>query len=55
MARFTEILAERRARYLIVDEETEKELPFLRVYLADKVPEWDLRRKNMFVKIYKVS
>ena len=53
-ARLTEILAERHARYLIVDEETMKELPFLGAYLADKMPEWDLRRKNMFVKIYKV-
>ena len=38
MAWFTSIMAERRVKYLIVDEETEEGLPFLRLYLANKVP-----------------
>jgi hypothetical protein len=55
MAWFTSIMAERRVKYLIVDEEAEEELPFLRLYLANKVPIWDSSRKEIFVRIYGLS
>ena len=55
VARFTSVMNEKHVRYLIVDEETEGELPFLRAYLAKSAPIWDLRLNGVFVRIYRVS
>ncbi len=55
MARFASVVRERRVRYLIVDEETERELPFLRAYLAKSAPIWGSSLNGMFVRIYRVS
>ena len=53
-ARFMRVVNERHVKYLIVDEETERDLPFLRAYLAGRAPMWDLSLDGMFVKIYRV-
>jgi len=54
VARFAEILNERHVKYLIIDEETERELPFLRAYLAGRAPIWDSSLDSTFVRIYRV-
>jgi len=54
MAWFIKVLNERHVKYLIVDEETERELPFLRAYLTQKVPVWDSSLDAMSVRIYRV-
>ncbi len=53
-AHFDRLMAERHVKYLIVDEETETELPFLGAYLAERAPIWASSHDRMFVRIYKV-
>jgi len=55
VAQFMRVMNERHVKYLIVDEETERDLPFLRTYLAGRTPVWDSSLDGMFVRIYRVS
>ena len=55
MARFRSIVSERRVKYLIFDEEMEKELPFLSDYLSKCVPVCAYRDKDAFVRVYRLS
>jgi hypothetical protein len=54
IAWFMRVMDERHVKYLIVDEETERELPFLRTYLTQKAPVWNSSLGSMFVRIYRV-
>lgn len=55
MARFRSIVSEKRVKYLIFDEEMEKELPFLSDYLSKYVPVCAFRDKDAFVRVYGLS
>lgn len=54
-SRLDRLLADRRVGYLVVDEELEREMPFLKIYLSLKTPICSLDRNDRFVRVYKVS
>ena len=55
IARFNKVLADKRVRYLVVDEELEKEMPFLGECLSQRAPVYALAHGGAFVRVYKVS
>jgi 4-amino-4-deoxy-L-arabinose transferase-like glycosyltransferase len=48
------VLAERRVKYLVVDEELENELPFLSDYVSNRSPVVALGDKTTFVRVYRM-
>jgi 4-amino-4-deoxy-L-arabinose transferase-like glycosyltransferase len=49
------VLADRRVDYLVIDEEAENEMPFLREYLSGRTPIRSFGNHGAFVRIYRVS
>ena len=55
IARFNRVLSDKRVHYLVVDEELEKEMPFLRDCLSQRAPVYALAHGGAFVRVYKFS
>lgn len=53
-AKLRRLLAEKRVDYLVVDEQLEKEMPFLADYLSQRAILYSLDRNGSFVRIYGV-
>ena len=53
LAHFLEIVSEKKVAYLVVDEETEEEFPFLRNY-PTSAPLREFRNKQSFVRLYRL-
>ena len=48
------MLAEKQVKYMVVDEETESQLPFLRDYLSKTKMIWSTGDTSTFVSIYRI-
>jgi 4-amino-4-deoxy-L-arabinose transferase-like glycosyltransferase len=55
LARFLNIVTEKKVKYLAFDEQTEKELPFLRDYLSNMLVDREFRESHNFLRIYKLA
>ena len=51
---FNRVLADKKVDYLVIDNELEKEIPFLKDQLSRWAPLYSLDHKGAFVKVYKV-
>jgi hypothetical protein len=52
---FKRMVSEKKVKYLILDEQTEKELSFLGVYLSRSMPTEEFKGPGSFVRVYRLE
>ncbi len=53
-ARFEKVVSEKKVRYLVFDEKVDRDMPFLKNYLAQLTPVYSATSKGTFVRIYRL-
>ena len=52
---FERIVSERQVKYVVIDEETLKELPFLEEYVSKRTPVCSMSWRSSFVRVYRAG